>query len=68
MNTLMNLSVEIIDKLNKEEMLSVYGGSVVRIAAVNNGNGTCHGGPNNSGGTCHGGPNNGSGVCYNEVK
>ncbi len=60
MNTLMNLSSTLIEKLENEEMIWVYGGSV-DVVVPNNANGTGTG-TNNADGRC-GGVNNGSGLC-----
>ena len=71
-NKFMNLPIQYMDVLQKEEMILVFGGSTssnpnngngvcTDDRSPNNGDGTCDG-PNNGNGTCHG-PNNGGGKC-----
>ena len=71
MNSLMTLPIDLVERLEVEELLTVNGGGYIVFASPNNGSGTCSGtnngtgkcsGSNNHDGRC-GGTNNGSGAC-----
>ncbi len=62
MNSLMHLSLEIIEKLNDNELFLLNGGaSSILAESTNNGSGVCDG-TNNGSGKC-GGTNNSTGTC-----
>ena len=67
---LTDLTFDLVDRLDKGELLFIEGGSVVYNnpdgppQPANNGNGVCQGGSNNAGGVCQGGPNNSGGLCH----
>lgn len=71
MNSLMILPIDLMERLEDEELLLINGGTSIGIQGTNNGSGLCDGtnngsgrcdGNNNGGGRC-GGNNNSDGVC-----